>query len=61
MEQRVQVGGFRNLNYINNQIQILESDEVLGTILLDEKTKAKVEMMHKKLPRNFLSKNRKIF
>ena len=54
-------GGFRNLNYINNQIQILESDEVLGTILLDEKTKAKVEMMHKKLPRNFLSKNSKIF
>ena len=54
-------GGFRNLNYINNQIQILESDEVLGTILLDEKTKAKVEMMHKKLPRNFLSKNSKFF
>ena len=54
-------GGFRNLNYINNQIQILESDEVLGTILLDEKTKAKAEMMHKKLPRNFLSKKGKFF
>ena len=53
--------GFKNLNYINNQIQILESDEVLGTILLDEKTKAKAEMMHKKLPRNFLSKKGKFF
>jgi len=27
-------GGFRNLNYINNQIQIIESDEVLSSICL---------------------------
>ena len=33
-------GGFRNNNYINNQIQILESDEVLGNIILDKKIKA---------------------
>ena len=28
---------YGNSNYINNQIQILESDEVLSSILLDEK------------------------
>ena len=27
---------FRNLNYINNQIQIIESDEVLGSILANK-------------------------
>ena len=54
-------GTFRNNNYINNQIQIIESDEVLSTILLDEKIKAKAEKMHKKLPKNFLSKNGKLF
>ena len=50
-------GGFRNLNYINNQIQIIESDEVLGSISLDEKIKAKAEILYKNLPKNFLSKN----
>ena len=52
--------GFRNLNYINNQIQILESDEVLGTTLGDKKDEAKAEMLFKKLPKNFILKN-KIF
>jgi polysaccharide biosynthesis transport protein len=55
-----QVSGFRNLNYINNQIQILESDEVLGTILLDEKITKKIKILIKKLPENFILKN-KIF
>ncbi len=36
-------GPFRNSNYINNQIQIIESDEVLRNILLDKKIKAKEE------------------
>ena len=49
-------GAFRNNNYINNQIQILESDEVIGNIILDKKIKAKVELLHKKIPKNFLSK-----
>ena len=44
-------GGFRNNNYINNQIQILESDEVLGNIILDKKIKAKVELLHRKMPK----------
>jgi polysaccharide biosynthesis transport protein len=50
-------GGFRNLNYINNQIQIIESDEVLSSILLDEKIKAKADILYKNLPKNFLSQN----
>ena len=53
-------GGFSNINYINNQIQILESDEVLGTIVADEKFKTKAETMYKKLPKNFLLQS-KIF
>jgi len=43
-----------NVNYINNQIQILESDEVLGTILSQEDVQAKANVLYKKLPRNFL-------
>jgi len=50
-------GGLRSLNYINNQIQILESDEVIGTLTKDEEIKSKIEIMYKKLPNNFLSKN----
>ena len=53
-------GGFRSVNYINNQIQILESDEVLGTIISDEKVKTKAETMYKKLPKNSLLQS-KIF
>jgi len=52
--------GFRNLNYINNQIQILESDEVLAAVLVGKKDEAKAEMLFKKLPKNYILKN-KIF
>ena len=34
--ERVGVGLVAS-NYLNNQIQILESDEVIGSILLDER------------------------
>ena len=47
---------FRNNNYINNQIQILESDEVLGAIVKDKKIKVRLERMYNNLPENFLSK-----
>jgi polysaccharide biosynthesis transport protein len=53
-------GAFKNSNYINNQIQIIESDEVLGLIVSDEKIKTRIEILHKKLPKNFLSKNGKV-
>ena len=49
--------GFRSSNYINNQIQILESDEVIGSILLNEKDKNKILQLHKKMPEQFFSKN----
>jgi len=47
----------RNNNYINNQIQILESDEVLSSIFLDEEVNKKIANLYKKLPKNFLNKN----
>ena len=50
-------GGFRSVNYINNQIQILESDEVLGTIVSNEEVKTKAETMYRKLPKNFFQQN----
>ena len=51
-------GGFMNNNYINNQIQIIESDEVFVSIILDKKIKAKIELLHKNIPKNFLSKTK---
>ena len=51
-------GGFRNLNYINNQIQIIESDEVLSSILSSEKNIKKINKLYKKLPENFILKNK---
>ena len=54
-------GGFRNLNYINNQIQIIESDEVLGSILTNNEIKSRIERLYKKLPKNFISENIKYF
>ena len=55
-------GGFRTSNnYINNQIQILESDEVIGSIFLDEKNKNKILELHKKMPDQFFSRNLKFF
>jgi len=41
-------------NYINNQMQILESDEVLGSILLNPEIKTKAEALYEKMPKNFL-------
>ena len=55
------VGGFGNSNYINNQIQILESDEVLSTILLDEKLYAELSKLYQKMPKNFFDTNFNFF
>ena len=48
-------GGFGGSNYINNQIQILESDEVLSSVLLDKNEFKKIYSLYKKLPKQFLS------
>ena len=47
--------GLRNSNYINNQIQIIESDEVIGSIISQEAIATKAEKLYKKIPKNFLS------
>ena len=50
--------GFRTSNnYINNQIQILESDEVIGSILLNEKDNNKILELHNKMPEQFFARN----
>ena len=49
--------GFRSSNYINNQIQILESDEVIGSILLDEKDNNKILKLYNKMPEQFFARN----
>ena len=49
--------GFSNTNYINNQIQIIESDEVISSILLDQKNFEKINNLYQKLPKNYFAKN----
>ena len=53
----VRTAGFTNNNYINNQIQIIESDEVISSILEDIKIKNKIDNFYKKLPKNYFVKN----
>ncbi len=50
-------GLVRNANYINNQIQILESDEVIGLILVNKEDKNKILELHKKIPELFFVRN----
>tara|TARA_B100001741_G_scaffold305212_1_gene297175 strand:- start:6868 stop:9054 length:2187 start_codon:yes stop_codon:yes gene_type:complete len=49
--------GFSNSNYINNQIQIIESDEVISSILKDNKKIDQINLLYKKLPKNYFAKN----
>ena len=49
--------GFRNTNYINNQIQIIESDEVISSILMDQKKLDVINNLYKKLPKNYFAQN----
>ena len=46
-------GAYRSSNYINNQIQILESDEVIGSILVNKEDNKKILELHKKIPERF--------
>ncbi len=47
--------GFANNNYINNQIQIIESDEVISSILSNEENKEKAIGFYDKLPKFYFS------
>ena len=49
--------GFRNSNYINNQIQIIESDEVISSILSETEKFKKIDQLYEKLPKNYFAKN----
>ena len=49
--------GFSGSNYINNQIQIIESDEVISSILSDQKKLNRVNEIFKRLPRNYFAEN----
>ncbi len=48
-------------NYINNQIQIIESDEVLSSILINPEKYNEISDLYKKLPKNYFAKNLKFF
>ena len=51
-------GGFGgNFNHINNQIQILKSDEVIGGILLNEEVAKKIRKLYSTIPEKFFSRN----
>jgi len=49
--------GAYGATHINNQIQILKSDEVLNAIFDDKETLEKVRDIYNRLPEKFLSKN----
>ena len=50
-------GALRSINYINNQMQILESDEVIGSILVNKEDNKKILELHKKIPERFFVRN----
>ena len=48
-------------NHINNQIQILKSDEVIGGILSNEEVAKKIRKLYSTIPEKFVSRNIKAF
>ena len=46
-----------SVNHINNQIQILKSDEIVNGILSNEETTKKIMAFHKTVPDKFVSRN----
>ena len=49
--------GFGNSNYINNQIQILKSDEVVNTVLLNKEDVNKMSKLYRNTPEQFFARN----
>ena len=51
-------GGFgRNFNHVNNQMQIMQSDEIFNGILSNEEVKKKIERLHNSIPDQFVTRN----
>ena len=48
---------FGNANYINNQIQIIKSDEVIGSIIAVEGNIKKINQLYQKIPKNYFISN----
>ena len=46
-----------DFNHINNQIQILKSDEVFNKVLENEKSLKKIKDLHQNIPEAFITKN----
>ena len=49
--------GFSDFSHVNNQIQIIKSDEILNRVLADEETIKKFKNLLKCIPDKFVSKN----
>jgi len=54
-------GTYSRFNYINNQIQIIISDEVIGGVLVKEEAKKKIKFLIANLPKSYVSRNVKVF
>ena len=50
------VSAYRGFNYINNQIQIIKSDEIVNGIFSKEDTTKKIKKLVAKVPEGFFSK-----
>ena len=51
-------GGFgRNFNHINNQMQIMQSDEIFNGVLSNEERTEKIVDLHSTVPDQFVSRN----
>ena len=51
-------GGFgRNFNHVNNQIQIIQSDEIFNGVLSNEEITKKIAYLHNTIPDQFITRN----
>lgn len=51
-------GGFgRNFNHVNNQIQIIQSDEIFNGVLSNEEITKKIAYLHDTVPDQFITRN----
>ena len=51
-------GGFQNnFNHINNQMQIMKSDEIINGVISNKERIKKIERMHNSVPDKFVTRN----
>ena len=49
--------GFGNFNHVNNQIEIIRSDEIFNGVLLNEEITKKVVNLYNTIPDKFVTRN----